>query len=141
MIQNNNGFSRLEMLVAVIIIVIFIFISLLKSLSVLHKSEEIATKKGLASLKSAIAMYYGDNDGNYPDANIAKELVEKGYIKQIPYVYIPHHKKSNLILTSNLTENTDTGGWAYKVDNTTDSTGKAKGRIWINCSHSDWNKL
>jgi hypothetical protein len=87
-------------------------------------------------------LHYGNNGGHYPDVDIAKELVEKGYMRKIPYVvYISHHKKPNSILTYDLANNTDVGGWAYKADETSDSTGGVKGQIWINCLHNDWNKL
>jgi hypothetical protein len=77
----------------------------------------------------------------YPDSDISKELVEKGYIEKIPYVYLPHHKKSNQITITNTNENTDSGGWVYKVDDTLDSNGRTKGQIWINCSRGDRSKL
>ncbi|MDR3253525.1 MAG: hypothetical protein LBT07_00990 [Endomicrobium sp.] len=139
--QNNNSFSRIEILIAVAVIIVLAFTSIPKFLDIFKKAEETATKKGLASLRSAISLYYGDNGGNYPDINIAAELVKKGYIEKIPYVYIPYHKKSNIVLTSSLANNTDTGGWAYKYDDKPDSTGRVKGQIWINCSHDDWSKL
>jgi prepilin-type N-terminal cleavage/methylation domain-containing protein len=139
--RNKKIFTLIEILVAVIIIGLIAHFAIPKYTAVLHESGEIATKKGLASLRSAIALYYGENGGKYPGVDISKELVEKGYIKQIPYVYMPHHKDSNTISTHDLENNADTGGWAYKADDTTDSTGRVKGQIWINCSHGDWSKL
>lgn len=47
-----------------------------------------------------MALYYGDTNGKYlPVVDISKKLVEKEYMKQISYVYMPHHKDSNVILT------------------------------------------
>jgi type II secretory pathway pseudopilin PulG len=133
--------NKIEIAVAIVIISSLVFLTVYKCLSVLEQSKEIATKKGLSSLRNAIAIYYSDNSGRYPDSDISKEIVEKGYIEKIPYVYIPHHKKSNQITIDNLNKNTDSGGWAYKVDDTPDSNGRTKGQIWINCSHGDWSKL
>jgi type II secretory pathway pseudopilin PulG len=137
----NNRVSNLEILIAIIILVIFACVAVPRFLSILRKSEEIATKKGLYSLRTAIALYYEDNGGKYPDANIAKELVEKGYIQSIPYVYLPYSKKSNLILIQNIENNIYAGGWLYKIDDTPDSTGRSKGQIWINSSHNGWSNL
>jgi type II secretory pathway pseudopilin PulG len=131
----------LEVLLAILVIVITLFVNVPKFSNILRKSEDIATKKGLASLRSAISLYYSDNGGKYPDANISKELVEKGYIKEIPYAYIPGHKKSNVIYVKDLESNVDVGGWGYKVDDFKDSTGKHQGQIWVNCSHGDWGSL
>jgi general secretion pathway protein G len=133
--------NKIEIVAAVIVVGLLAFLTLPKCFHALEQSKEVATKKGLFSLRSALAMYYGDNNGRYPGSDIGKELVEKGYIEKIPYVYIPHHKKSNQIITTNLDKNTDSGGWAYKVDDTPDSSGRTKGQIWINCSHGDWSKL
>jgi hypothetical protein len=135
--------NKIEIVGAVVVLVLLTFLTLPKCFRVLEQSKGIATKKGLSSLRSAIAVYYADNNGKYPGTNIAKDLVEKGYIEKIPYAYIPrhNHKKSNYITTTNLDKNTDSGGWAYKVDDTPDSSGRTKGRIWINCSQGDWSKL
>ena len=105
----------------------------------LRKSNEGATKGSLGALRSAIAMYYGDHEGNYPSADIVKELTENGkYINEIPYAYCPpHHGKSNNIITKDFDKNKDKGGWAYKADDEEDGTGKVKGQIWVNCSCTD----
>ncbi|MDR3195402.1 MAG: hypothetical protein LBT58_01205 [Endomicrobium sp.] len=133
--------NKIEVAAAIAVIGLLVFFTVHKCFSVLAQSKEIAAKRGLASLRSAIAVYYSDNDGRYPGDDISKELVEKGYIEKIPYVYLPHHKKSNQVTITNLDKNTDSGGWAYKVDDTPDSNGRLKGQIWINCSHGDWSNL
>jgi Tfp pilus assembly protein PilE len=133
--------NKKEVLAAVLVLGVLIFATVHKCSNVLEQSREIATKKGLSSLRSAITIYYADNNGNYPSRDIAKEIVEKGYIEKIPYVYLPRHKKSNQITIGNLDKNIDSGGWAYKVDDMPDSNGKTRGQIWINCSHGDWSKL
>ncbi|MDR3124622.1 MAG: type II secretion system GspH family protein [Endomicrobium sp.] len=140
--MRNSIIITLEILVAILVIAVTLFVSVPKFSNILRKSEDIATKKGLTYLRSAIALYYSENSGKYPDANIAKELVQKGYIQEIPYAYIPGHKKSNTIHVDNLENNVDTGGWAYKASDIKDSTGKYKGQIWVNCSCGDyWSNL
>jgi len=146
--MKRNGFSAIEIVIAVAVVVIFALIAVPKLADVLRKSDEGATKGGLGALRSAIAMYYGDHEGNYPSANIVKELTENGkYIKEIPYVHCPpYHSKNKIIIISNFNENKDSGYWAYKADDSEDGTGKAKGQIWILCTHKDskgnvWNEL
>jgi hypothetical protein len=132
--------NKIGIVSAVVVTGLLFFITVHKCFYRLEQSEEIATKKGLLSLRYAISMYYIDNNGRYPDSDIAKELVEKGYIEKIPYVYIPHHKKSNQIVI-NLDKNTGSVGWMYKVDDSVDFNGRTKGQIWINCSYKNWSKL
>jgi general secretion pathway protein G len=145
--MTQNGFSKISLLIAVAVTVLLASIAVPKMRTILSKANEDATKAGLSSLRSAIAIYYGEHNGAYPDENIVKELVEDGqYIEKIPYVYLDHHKKSNKILLSNFAENPDSGQWAYKADNTDDLTGRVKGEIWINCAHKDslgnvWSEL
>jgi Type II secretory pathway, pseudopilin PulG len=146
--RGKNGFSVIEIIIALAVIIIIAIIAVPKFSNVLRKSGEGATKSGLGSLNSAIAMYYGDHEGNYPSADIVKELTENGkYIKEIPMAYCPpHHKKSNSIITGDFEKNQDTGGWAYKADDVEDGSGKIKGQIWVNCTHTDskgniWSQL
>ncbi|AKL97844.1 type II secretion system protein [Endomicrobium proavitum] len=145
--DKKNGFGKIEICIAVMIAIIFAIIVIPKLSSIIEKSKEGATKGSLGSLRSAIAMYYGDNNGVYPSTDIIKELTDDSkYIDKIPTAYTGHHRKTNDITTSDFDKNPDTGGWAYKSDDAPDSTGKIKGQIWINCTHTDshgnvWNQL
>ncbi len=151
--QKKNGFSAIEIVIAVAVVVLFAIIAVPKLADVLRKSNEGATKGGLGALRSAIAVYYGDHEGNYPGENIVEEITADGkYIKEIPVAYCPpYHPKSGkvIVLTgendADIPE--DTGEWIYKaVENDDDGTGRVKGQIWINCSHVDskgniWSEL
>lgn len=146
--QNKKGFSAIEIVIAIAVVLILSIIAIPKLSDMLRKSNEGATKGSLGALRSAIAMYYGDHEGNYPSADIVKELTENDkYINEIPYAYCPpHHGKSNNIITKDFDKNKDKGGWAYKADDEEDGTGKVKGQIWVNCSCTDskgnvWSEL
>ena len=146
--QNKKGFSAIEIVIAIAVVLILSIIAIPKLSDMLRKSNEGATKARLGALRSAIAMYYGDHEGNYPSADIVKELTENGkYINEIPYAYCPpHHGKSNNIITKDFDKNKDKGGWAYKADDEEDGTGKVKGQIWVNCLCTDskgnvWSEL
>jgi len=101
------------------------------------------------ALRNAIAVYYGDNDGEFPTSKVAQELTANGgkYIREIPAAYCPGlHKKSNIVITGNFEENKDSGNWAYKTQDAEDGTGRVKGQIWILCTHKDskgnvWSEL
>ncbi|MCL2144947.1 MAG: type II secretion system GspH family protein [Endomicrobia bacterium] len=144
----KNGFSAIEIVIALAVVVIISMIAAPKFVSVLRKSDEGATKGSLGALRSAIAMYYGDHEGNYPGADIVKELTENGkYMQEIPYAYCsPYHKKSNKIYVGDFEKNKDLCGWAYKADDVEDGSGRVEGQIWVNCTHNDskgnvWSEL
>ena len=146
--RSKNVFSAIEIVIALAIVVIIAIIAVPRFVNILRKSDEGATKGALGALRGAIAMYYGDHEGNYPSADIAKELTENGkYIKEIPFAICPpYHTKSNKIYTGDFDKNKDLCGWAYKADDTEDGTGRVKGQIWVNCTHKDskgniWNEL
>lgn len=146
--RRKNGFSAIEIVIALVVVVIIAIIAVPKFVSVLRKSDEGATKGSLGALRGAIAMYYGDHEGNYPSTDIVKELTENGkYIQEIPYAYCPpYHKKSNRIYTGDFDKNRDLCGWAYKADDADDGTGRVKGQVWVNCTHQDskgnvWSEL
>ena len=149
------GYGKIEFIVVIVIVAIMAIILTtgVPSLGIhsvhdiILKYKENDTKAALGSLRTAIAMYYADHDGNYPSANIVAELTQdRKYLDKIPSVHIGRHPRSNNILVTDLDKDQDTGDWAYKVDDSTDSTGKVKGQIWINCTHKDsqghvWNTL
>ncbi|MCL2390116.1 MAG: hypothetical protein FWD54_01175 [Endomicrobia bacterium] len=146
--DKKNRFSFTEIVIAAAVVVLLAVIAFPKMANTLRKSNENATKASLASLRSAIAMYYGDNEGNYPGTNIAEELTKDAkYIKEIPFASCPpYHAKSNKILIKGTEASNDTGEWIYKADDTEDNSGRVQGQIWINCSHKDskgnvWSEL
>ena len=147
--KTSKAFSAIELLIAIAVIAILSIIAVPKITSTLRKSNENASKASLGALRSAIAMYYGDHEGEFPTSKISSELTgyDGKYIKEIPAVYcVPYHGKSNIIITSNFEENKDSGYWAYKAADAEDGTGRVKGQIWILCTHKDsrgsvWSEL
>ncbi|MDR3049656.1 MAG: hypothetical protein LBV16_07485 [Elusimicrobiota bacterium] len=143
------GFNRIEIAIAFIVIIIAAVFVVSNLSGVLNAANEKAAKKNLIALRSAVALYYSDNGGSYPSANIVQEIsVSQKYINKIPFVRLSDHKKSNAIaiIEGNSDKNLDTGGWTYKSDDEKDNTGKRKGDIWLNCSHKNldgnvWSSL
>jgi len=114
-----------------------------KTLSV--KSGEGATKGNLGSLRSALAIYYGDLEGQYPamlDALVPKHLPE------IPKTKTEKHPETASwtaygaeVCTGSeeygkeidATKLEDTGGWGY----VTDPKAKCWGMVFVDCMHPD----
>lgn len=110
-IKSKQGLSRIEMIVAILLIIMLVGLSVPKYLDIRSKCKEGAAQHNLQRLRSAIAVYYGDNRGEYPTDNLGS-LVPR-YIESIPYVSIDGYEKSN---TVHLGENTNLGGWLYIND-------------------------
>ena len=138
---NKQKFNIMEVIVAVLIILLVTLVVYPKFLDIIRKSNEATTRANLTALRNAIAVYYGENEGCYPDANIVEELLSEDgkYIKYIPEVYCPPYTNPNNEITTEPTGKS--GKWAYQVE---DSQDRQAGEIWVDCDQPDskgvvWN--
>ncbi len=115
-----------------------------KTLSV--KSGEGGTKGGLGSLRSAISIYYGDMEGQYPAS--LEALIEPRYLQAMPKTKLADHKETDVwtaygaeVCTGkgeygneiDVSKLKDTGGWGYVAD----ATASCWGTIFVDCTHKD----
>lgn len=131
---NKKTFNVIEIVVAIAIILLLTLVFYPRFMDVIRKSNEATSRANLTALRSAIAVYYGDNEGQFPSENIAEELLSEDgkYIKYIPDVYCPpYHNPTNKIIT---TPTGDSGCWVYQFE---DSEDRQAGEIWIDCNHKD----
>lgn len=131
----RRGFTWWELLILVLITGILTGITIPKFQDLIVRSKEANTKAGLASLRSAIQVYFAEHNA-YPEDDLECLVKDGKYIPEIPITQIPgtNHNDSNKVLLQS--EITDEGGWIYYND-------KKKPRTWgnvtVNCSHSDSN--
>ncbi|MFA5139372.1 MAG: type II secretion system protein [Elusimicrobiota bacterium] len=128
----NKGFTLIELMIVVAIIGILAAIAIPKFADLIRKSNEGATRGNLGAVRSALSIYYGDMEGQYPDDPGALTLNQK-YLRAIPTAKMPpYHTDSNAVsLTSSQT--VDGSGWGYNNVSTSD----ALGTIWTKCTHTD----
>ncbi len=103
------------------------------------KSKEAAIKGKLGAMRSALSIYYADNEGYLPrGGSIGPALTGGGrYLSSIPYVQVPtsNHINAMTILCDPSDAPTPvvdlpaSGGWIYQ--------GSSKGVMGINCTHTD----
>ena len=127
----KRGFTLIELMIVVAIIGILAAIAIPKFADLIRKSNEGATKGNLGSIRSALSIYYGDQEGMYPNTPTA--LTSGGdYMASIPSAKTPnYHSDANTFLLN--TSTNDQGGWGYN-----NVSGNANfGFLYVNCSHTD----
>ena len=111
----KKGFTLLEILITVILFAVLLGFTVPKFISLIHKAQEGSTKHELVKLRTAIAAYYGENQGVYPTDDLGS-LVPR-YIESVPQAHIPGLEPSNRVSAGTYeTAFTKTGGWAYVHD-------------------------
>ncbi|MDD5687697.1 MAG: prepilin-type N-terminal cleavage/methylation domain-containing protein [Elusimicrobia bacterium] len=66
--MKNKGFTLIELMIVVAVIGILAAIAIPKFGNLLRTAKEGATKGSLGSIRSAITIYYGEMEGEYPVA-------------------------------------------------------------------------
>ncbi|MBI4064498.1 MAG: prepilin-type N-terminal cleavage/methylation domain-containing protein [Elusimicrobia bacterium] len=149
--SRERGFTLIELMIVVAIIGILAAIAIPKFADLVRKAQEGKTRGNLTAMRGALSIYYGDNDGTYPQDNLAILTTNTKYLKATPQAHVPAISTENntghaatttvtTFATVAASSNTDTGVWAY-VDNTTNSDW---GDVRIGCTHNDskatvWN--
>ena len=102
----------------------------------INKSKEGATRGGLASVRSALTLYYADNTF-YPADDLSSLVQGRRYLDNLPLVKLPgtnHPENPHVTVgASTAAAVTDTGGWAY----VNDPASPDFGTLLINCTHAD----
>ena len=128
----KKGFTLIELMIVVAIIGILAAIAIPKFADLINKSKEGATKGSLSSVRSAIQVYYGDNEGWFPTDTLECLTSASKYLNEIPVAKLPgtsHADTAGVVTTF-----TDGGGWYYANDFSTASTW---GNFALNCTHQD----
>jgi prepilin-type N-terminal cleavage/methylation domain-containing protein len=145
--NNKKGFTLIELMIVVAIIGILAAIAIPKFADLINKSKEGATKGALSSVRSALQVYYGDNEGWFPTDSLAILIEDAKYINEIPVAKLPttgHPDTKAVAVFSSATVagvyiggtgTQDTpGGWAYFNAPTSSAMW---GTFVANCTHED----
>lgn len=158
-----SGFTLIELMIVVAIIGILAAIAVPKFADLINKSREGSTKANLASVRSALKIYYGDTEGIYPGDNLACLTANAKYLSEIPQARIPgRHAASNKVCTDlyfaggcitgpgavGSWDGLNNALWLYWEVETPPLMGnfRQKGDFWIGCSHldskgADWSTM
>ena len=135
----KQGFTLIELMIVVAIIGILAAIAIPKFADLINKSKEGATKGALSSVRSALQVYYGDNEGWFPTDDLSSLVAAGKYISNIPVAKLPGtgHVDATLVtvsLTTTTLQTSDASGWAYFNDRTNTATWDT---FVVNCNHYD----
>lgn len=111
----KKGFTTVEIVVIIAVLAFLFVFTVPKFMTLVHKAQEGSTKHQLMRVRSAIAAYYGENQGVYPTDDLSCLIPQ--YLEKMPEARVPGLPPSTHVSTGNF-ENafTKTGGWAYVSD-------------------------
>lgn len=150
--QKTKGFTLIELMIVVAIIGILSAIAIPKFADLIRKSNEGATKGNLGAIRSAVSIYYGEQEGIFPAATADGGDATAGslgniltmnngtYIKATPNCNTPpYHAVSaaTTIAVSSADESTGAGEWGYQPNVTPPANARPYGDVWVNCTHTD----
>ncbi|MFH1784248.1 MAG: prepilin-type N-terminal cleavage/methylation domain-containing protein [bacterium] len=133
-IRSKKGFTLIELMIVVAIIGILSAVAIPRFADLITKSKEGATKGNLGALRSAVSIYYGDNEGFFPTAITSVDFIgADDYMETIPEARTGDHG-DNTGVDEFATEAlmiagyNDDGEWSY---------GSTTGVVRVDCSHTD----
>ena len=139
-----KGFTLIELMIVVAIIGILAAIAIPKFADLVTKSKEASIKGSLGSVRSAVSIYYSDNEGVNPGSSageLATALTANSrYLQELPAIAIPNNTNHSSNHTSNRGVDMNVGGGATANDAAGGSAwyyNAGVGHVAVNCSHRD----
>ena len=142
--MKKNGFTLIELMLVVAIIGLLAAIALPKFANLVIKAREATAKGQMGAIRSALSIYYADNEGLYPDLippsclsqDDNPSVFDGKYIDKVPALRHPTKRDDGHNGNCVPTWTGSLDGyhpWVYLVDGMTHPVGA----IFLNCDHTD----
>ncbi|HXT00612.1 MAG TPA: prepilin-type N-terminal cleavage/methylation domain-containing protein [Elusimicrobiota bacterium] len=129
----RRGFTLIELMIVVAIIGVLASIAIPKFAELIRKAGEGAGRGNLGSLRSALTVYYGDMEGQFP-SKLSALTVGGKYLSVIGPAKTPsYHNDSAVELDALPNAGTDGGQWLYDNVSGDDNVGF----LIVDCTHTD----
>lgn len=137
LLLNIQAFTLIELMIVVAIVGILAAIVYPVGNDCIRRSIESRTKADLNAVRTALAAYSTDHDGQYPTDHLG-DLIDKGYLPNgLPMIWEPpYHAEGNGVCVGPLTIDTlNACTDAYVYDNNPNS--QTWGTVILSCIHKD----
>jgi len=129
-LKRSKGFTLIELMIVVAILGILAAIAIPRFAQMIEKAKEGATKGNLATIRSSCSIYYGDNEGIYPDAI---DVAAFGtYLSRVPPAKATPLGNTNAVTAVTAAPSAAGVGWAYC---------SSSGESWGNSTATDTKGL
>lgn len=135
------GFTLIELMLVVAIIGLLAAIAVPKFGNLVTKAKEASVRGKLGTLRSALSLYYADNEGYYGDGGTGIGFLIGKYMDEMPSIELNHHHPGASGARPNLLALADIGwtqgyAWVYGAPGL-GIPNPLYGTIWVQCTHTD----
>lgn len=124
-------------MIVIAVLAIIVSIAVPRLSQMIRRANEASTLGKLGAIRTALTIYYADNEGIFPTDLTPLMTPGSKYLTGIIPMYTMSHGSSESVNYSSAGDVADSGGWSY-LNNASNT---AWGKVWVDCTHTDMKGL